>query len=94
MKYLMLLALSTLPAFANYEETNIETSAINIEGHYSKPKLSQADKVREYRRQLEAQNEEMLKKKMETLRLQQELLLMKKIQNAFNQSMQNIDNIQ
>ncbi len=94
MKYAVLIALLSVSTLANYENSNIETSAINIEGTYQQPKVSQADRVRDYRRQLEAQNEELLKKKMETMRLQQELLLMKKIQNAFNQSMQNIDNIQ
>lgn len=89
---LFTMMLLTFSAVAN---TQLDMNTINIEGTYdSSNNVSQADQIRNYRRKLEEQNEQMLKKKIETLRLQQELELMKKVQAAFNQSMQNLNNIQ
>lgn len=91
MKSLFLLALGTI-VLAN---TEFDMNTIDIEGTYNpNSKVSQADRLRDYRRKLEEQNEQMLKKKIETLRLQQEMELMKKVQNAFNQTMTNLNNIQ
>lgn len=90
-KILFLVFIGTIAA-AN---TEFDMNTIDIEGTYSQNnKVSQADRIRDYRRKLEEQNEMMLKKKIETLRLQQEMELMKRVQAAFNQSMDNLNKIQ
>ncbi len=86
-------------SFAQYESSNIDFDMpIDIDGTYSAPtqgkQLTSAQRLKLFREQLEKRNEIMVKKKIETLRYKQELEMMKKIQNAFNQSMQNINNIQ
>lgn len=100
MKKIILVALLfTTTSFAQYESSNIDFDMpIDIDGSYSSTsnakQLTSAERLKLFREQLEKKNELMVKKKIETLRYQQELEMMKKIQNAFNQSMQNINNIQ
>lgn len=101
MKKIVLIALflTTTSSFAQYESSNIDFDMpIDIDGSYAAPakgkKMTSAQRLKLFREKLEKRNELMVKKKIETLRYKQELEMMKKIQNAFNQSMQNINNIQ
>ena len=100
MKKIVLLALLlTGTSYAQYESSNIDFDMpIDVDGSYAAPangkQLTSAQRLKLFREQLEKRNELMVKKKIETLRYKQELEMMKKIQNAFNQSMQNINNIQ
>lgn len=97
MKSIVLAAL--LISSSSFAQTNIDFDMpIDIDGTYSSQtsgqKLTAAQRLKILRKKLEKRNEMMVKKKIETLRYQQEVKMMKKIQNAFNQSMQNLNNIQ
>lgn len=63
---------------------DFETQPIDISGNYSQPAPSAADQMRRYRERLEKQNELMMRKKMEQIRVQQEVELMKALQKKMN----------
>lgn len=63
---------------------DFETQPIDISGNYSSPAPSAADQMRKYRERLEKQNELMMRKKMEQIRMQQEVELMKALQKKMN----------
>jgi hypothetical protein len=97
MKNIVLAAL--LISSSTFAQTNIDFDMpIDIDGTYNpqagSKQTTPAQRLKALRKKLEQRNEMMVKKKIETLRYQQEVLMMKKIQNAFNQSMNNINNIQ
>ncbi|OUR98535.1 hypothetical protein A9Q84_03740 [Halobacteriovorax marinus] len=100
MKSIVLAALLlTSSAFAQYESTSIDFDMpIDIDGTYnSQPgakKLTASERMKILRKKLEKRNELMVKRKIETLRYQQEVEMMKKIQSAFNKTMNNLNNIQ
>ena len=64
---------------------DFETQPIDISGNYSQQAApSAADQMRKYRERLEQQNELMMRKKMEQIRVQQEVELMKALQKKMN----------
>jgi outer membrane protein W len=72
----------------------VNTDQIDIEGLYKKKKQpSQADKIQALRRKLEAQHEQMMRKKIEDMRLEEERKLARKLQNALNGQMQAMDQV-
>jgi len=72
----------------------VNTDQIDIEGLYKKKKQpSQADKVQALRRKLEAQHEQMMRKKIEDMRLEEERKLARKLQKALNGQMQAMDQV-
>ena len=89
-------------AFGQFDPSNnIDFNMpIDVDGTYSQaqnkgqPQLTPAQRMKILRSKLEKRNELMVKRKIETLRYQQEVKMMKKIQSAFNKTMQNLDNIQ
>jgi len=98
-KLVLVALLFTSTSYAQYESSNIDFEMpIDVDGNFAASnngkQLTSAQRLKLFREQLEKRNELMVKKKIETLRYKQELEMMKKIQNAFNQSMQNLNNIQ
>ncbi len=94
MKLLTVVAV-TLLSTSVYADTNIDMDeTIDISGHFSQPEVSASDRLKKMRAKLEKQNELLVRKQIETLRLKNELELTKKTQQAFNQMMNNLDQIQ
>lgn len=56
-----------------------------------KKPLTQSEKIRLYREQLELRNQMMVQKKMEQIRLQQEIALARKLEQSMNQTIEAID---
>lgn len=65
---------------------------MNVEGSFSR-RQSPVDKQRNYRKRLEKQTEYLVRKRIESIRLQQELALMKKMKKMFNQNLKAIEKI-
>ena len=57
----------------------------------TKRPLSASEKIRLYREKLELRNQIMVQKKMEQIRLQQELALARKLEQSMNQTIKAID---
>lgn len=94
MKTLTLVALTLLstPVFA---DTNIDMDeAIDVSGNFSQPQASASDRLKQIRAKMEKQNEMLVRKQIETLRLKNEIELTKKTQQAFNQMMNNLEEIE
>tara|TARA_R110002049_G_scaffold297041_1_gene485731 strand:- start:1006 stop:1299 length:294 start_codon:yes stop_codon:yes gene_type:complete len=76
-------------------DTNIDMDeAIDVSANYSRPQISQSDRLKQVRAKLEKQNEMLVRKQIETLRLKNELELTKRTQQAFNQMMNNLEQVQ
>lgn len=74
-------------------DTNIQMDeAIDISGNFTQP--SGSDRLKQLRAKLEKQNELLVRKQIETLRLKNELELTKRTQQAFNQMMNNLEEVQ
>lgn len=86
----LLFVLLALPSFAS-SQYDIDTP-IDVDGSFEK-RLTPAQKLKRLRKRLEKKNELLVKKQIETMRLQQELELNKKIQKAFKQTMDQLDQI-
>lgn len=71
----------------------IENESLNIEGDYAAPRRDQSDRLRKMRRRLEQKNEEMVARKIESIRAKKERELMKQLQRSFNQQLRAIDQI-
>ena len=82
--------------------TQTVQSPIDINGNYNarpapqvaKRPLTEADKMRLMRARLEKQNEILVKKQMERMRLKQELEMSKRIQKTFDDSMKKLDEVE
>lgn len=100
MKLLIVAVLTISSTFAQFDPSlSINSNLpIDVDGTYSQQagqkQLTPAQRLKLLREKLEKRNELMVKKKIETLRYQQEVQMMKKIQSAFNKTMQNLDSIQ
>ncbi len=85
---------SEVDTTSNHTNLDFE-EPIDVSGSYQKKApLSQSEKLKIMRAKLEKQNELMVKKKIETMRIKQELEMTKKIEHAFNESMKNLDSAQ
>lgn len=73
-------------------ETHNMEKPIEIDGQFER-RMTPAEKLKQQRKILEARNEALVKKQIETLRLKQEIELMKKMQKAFEQNLENLENI-
>ncbi len=72
----------------------VHTDEINIDGFYKKKKKkSQADKIQALRRQLEEKHEQMMRKNVEDMRLQEEKRIANKIQKALEGQLKAMDEI-
>lgn len=85
---------------------NVQAPALNIDGKYSvqeipapqvqparqqKKKLTASDRMKLRRERLEERNRIMVQKKMEQIRLQQEIALAKQLEKQMNQTLKAID---
>lgn len=65
---------------------NVSNSALNISGEFEQQEqLSPSEKLRVMRMKLEKKNMEIMKKKLEEVRVRQEIELMKKLQKSMEQ---------
>lgn len=75
----------------------VQMDMMNVQGEVDLPKPvkkeTASDRLRKMRAALERKNELIVRRKIEEMRLKQELLMMQKIQRAMNQTMQNLDKI-
>lgn len=85
----VLILLATQTAFASA----IESDMIEVDGNFQK-RESQIETLKKVRAKLEKQNEMMMKKRIETMRYQQELELMKKMQKMFAENMKSLNDIE
>lgn len=70
-------------------EEILNSERIDIDGEFKRE--SAADRIEKMRKRLEAQNEEMVQKKIEDIRIKQEKELSNKLQKAFQGNMQALD---
>lgn len=69
----------------------LESQQLDIDGYHNrKPQKSAADKMADMRRRLEKQNEDMVHRKIEDVRIKEEARLTRQLQNAFTHGMNNI----
>ncbi len=78
-----------------FDEVNFQ-APINIDGQYDEhqPRESRSEKLKKRRKKLEQENEAMMQKKIEMLRLKQEAEMTRKLQHMFNQQMKQLESIQ
>ncbi|PIK15782.1 hypothetical protein [Halobacteriovorax sp. JY17] len=75
-------------------ESALSSEQIDIDGSFNAPKQeTAADRMAKLRKKLEERNEQMVSKKIEDMRLQEEQKLAKKLQNAFNGQAMAIDSV-
>ena len=86
---LVLFSANLMAASNNVQRVN--NNAISIDGDYSQRTMTQSERMRNLRTKLEKRTEQVLKKKIEQLRFQQELELSRKIQKAFTEKMSALD---
>ncbi|MDC1175686.1 hypothetical protein OAT67_09820 [Bacteriovoracaceae bacterium] len=87
-----MLILSSVFTMANTAQVT-SNQTINISGEFEQKPLTPAQKLKLIRKKLEKQNELLVKKKIEMMRYQQEVMLMKKMQTVFDDQMQKIENL-
>ncbi len=85
----LLLLISFILPFASFSSEVIYNRSIDIEAFHQK-ELSTAQKIAKKRALLEKKNLELMKSKIEEVRLMQELSLRKKIEKAMTQTLNNI----
>lgn len=86
---LIFITLST----AVHSETHNMDKAINIDGQYQNRPASASERLKQQRKLLEARNEALVRKQIETLRLRQEIELMKKMKRVFAKNLENLENM-
>lgn len=87
-----MLLLSTNLFAASNKVQKVNNDIIAIDGQYAQQTMTRGERLKALRSKLEKRTEEVVQKKIEELRFQQELELTKKIQQAFNQQMKALDN--
>ncbi len=75
-------------------ENIVNTDQIDIDGLFAQKKQpSAADKIQEYRRKLEQKHEQMMRKKVEDMRLEEERKIARKLEKALSGQVQAMDQI-
>jgi len=94
MKFLLVLSLSLLSLTCLAKEKNapVDLNSLNVEGTFEE-KPTNMDRLKKVRAELEKRNELMVKKQIESMRLKQEILMMQKIRQAFEQTQKNLEQI-
>ena len=97
---LMLMGLSSQAVMGQMDpllsdaESALSSEQIDIHGNFNAPKQeTAADRMAKLRKKLEERNENMVSKKIEDMRLQEEQRLAKKLQKAFNGQAMAIDSV-
>lgn len=79
-------------ALLNDTETILNSDQIDIDGQF-RSKQTDAQRLAKMRKNIEKKHERMIQKKIEDIRLQEELRLGQKLQDAFTGSVQNADSV-
>jgi hypothetical protein len=91
-KGLLLLALLSSFSVQAYDDS-YDFDSIDIDGNFSEKRESQAERMKKMRAQLEKKNEEMIRNQIERARYQQEMEMMRALQqkmNAVSKQLQNL----
>lgn len=70
---------------------NVSNSTLNISGEFEQQEISPAEKLRVMRMKLEKKNMEIMKRKLEEVRVRQEIELMKKIQKTMEEQFKQVE---
>lgn len=88
------------PLLTESADAVVNTSQIDIEGMYNtqnqnsnKKKVTEADRLQQFRRDLEEKHEQMMRKKVEDMRLEEERKLARKLQEALSGQMNAMDQV-
>lgn len=73
-------------------ESVLNSEQIDVDGQFSK-KETRAQKLAKMRKKIEQEHEQMVQKKIEDIRMQEELKLGQKLKNAFSGQLQNVDEV-
>ena len=76
---------------ASQKVQKLNNDIISIDGQYAARTMSPSERRKAFRQKLEKRTEAMLRKKIEQVRVQHELELMKKIQKTFTENMNAMD---
>jgi outer membrane protein W len=98
---MLLLAMGSLAPAVNAQDdllsdtdSVLNSEQIPVDGVYeTKPQPTAADRIEKMRKQLEEKNEQMVNKKIEDIRMREEVKLAKKLQKAFQGGLQNLDTV-
>ena len=85
-------ALAQNDALLSDTQDILNSDQIDIDGTYRKE--TAADRIEKMRKKLEAQNEQMVQKKIEDIRIKQETELSNKLQKAFKGNLQAMDGVE
>lgn len=88
----MICTVSAGLAFATTDYESFEYDTLDVTGDYQE-RSSAADRLKKMRAQLEKKNELMIKKKIEDVRLKQEIELNKKLMQKMNQLSAQLDQL-
>lgn len=89
--FIVMILLSANLFAASNKVQKVNNDIISIDGQYAERTMTRSERMKALRAKLEKRTEEVVQKKIEELRFQQELELTKKIQQAFNQRMKAMD---
>jgi ABC-type phosphate transport system auxiliary subunit len=89
-KYLALLAAMTIVSAQAYDDS-FYFDDIDIVGDFSST-ADQSEQLKRQRAAMEKRNEQMIQRRIETMRLQQEREMMKRLNQTMNQSFKQLDN--
>lgn len=89
--FLVMTLLSANLFAASNKVQKLNNDIISIDGEYAQRTMTRSERMKALRARLEKRTEEVVQKKIEELRFQQELELTRKIQQAFNQKMKAMD---
>lgn len=91
-KLVALLGMMVLFNVNAYDDSFYFDDAIDIDGDFMSSPADQSEALRKHRDNLERRNEMMVRRRIETLRLQQEREMMRKLNQSMNQTFKNLDN--
>jgi hypothetical protein len=95
MKKLSLIAVALILSLNTYgyDDNYYFDDAIDVDGLYTdgNSNMSPSDRMKKQREMLEQRNEQMVRRRIENMRVRQEMEMMKKLQQAMNQSFKQID---
>ncbi len=86
------MALAQDDALLEDTESVLNSEQIDVDGQFSR-KETKAQKLAKLRKKIEQEHEQMVQKKIEDIRMQEELKLGQKLKSAFSGQMQNVDQV-